>query len=259
MTARLLLAALLLCWPCVPAQADTARGYAGPTAVDWRPYLQPVRNQSGCGGTCWAFATVAVMEGMTAIETGRRVDLSEMALVACARNAPGTLGDWLTANGLPPESALPYGETCITLSADACQTLTAGGYRATHAEPVAQNVDALRAAIQRGPVYTVFTMMSDFSSYKGGVYEWQGGWPTGLHAVALVGYQDTPGQYGGGWFIGRNASGPGWGEGGYFRIGYSQVANQVGLGLGAWRCWGVTAPEPADVWWFPLVRRFGAG
>ena len=233
----------------------------GPSAVDWRGYMGPARNQSGCAGACWAFATAAVMEGMTAIETGQRVDLSEMALVACARNA-GTLGDWLTRNGLPRESALPFGETCITLAADDCQALTADGYRAAHAEPVAQSVAALRAALQQGPVYALLTMMSDFPRYKGGVYEWQSGWPDGLHAVALVGYQDAPGQYGGGWFVARNSSGPGWGEAGYVRIGYSQVSNQVGLGLGAYRVWGVAPPRvpgPVETWWFPLVRRYGAG
>lgn len=254
---RLLLAFLLLCWPCV-----TARGYAahadGPTAVDWRAHLGPARNQSGCGGACWAFATVAVVEAMTSIELGLRVDLSEMALVACARSAR-TLEEWLTANGLPTESALPFGETCIVLSADACEALTAGGYRLAHCEPVAQNVAAMRAALQQGPIYTVFTMMSDFAPYRGGVYEWQTGWPNGLHAVALVGYQDAPGQYGGGWFVARNSSGPEWGEDGYARIGYSQVSNQVGLGIGAYRCWGVVAAPPVDVWYFPWVRRFADG
>lgn len=246
---RCLLAALAILLIAAPAVAQ------GPSAVDWRPYMQPVRNQSGCGGTCWAFATVAVVEGMTAIETGQRVDLSEMALVACARNA-GTLGEWVTGNGLPAERTLPYGETCITLAADACQMLTADGYQAAHAEPVAQNVAALRAALQQGPVYVVFTMMSDFPRYAGGVYEWRTGWPDGLHAVALVGYQDTPGEYGGGWFIARNSSGPEWGEAGHVRIGYSQVANQVGLGVGAWRCWGIEAPRYVTA--FPLVYRFGA-
>jgi hypothetical protein len=255
---RLLLAFLLLCWPCV-----TARGYAaradGPSAVDWRGHLGPARNQSGCGGTCWAFAATAVVEAMVSIETGQRVDLSEMAMVACARHTTGSIGDWLTANGLPAERSLPYGETCAALSRDDCDALTAGGYRMARCEAVAQNVAALRAAIQQGPIYAVFTMMSDFATYQGGVYEWQRGWPDGMHSVALVGYQDTPGAYGGGWFIVRNSSGPEWGEDGYVRIGYSQVSNQVGLGIGAYRCWGVVAAPPVDVWYFPWVRRFADG
>lgn len=136
------------------------------------------------------------------------------------------------------------------------------GMRAWHAWFGIVVTGALRAALQQGPVYTVFTMMSDFARYKGGVYEWHAGWPVGCHAVALVGYQDAPGQYGGGWFIARNSSGAAWGEDGHVRIGYSQVSNQVGLGLGAYRVWGMApprAPEPADTWWFPLVRRYGAG
>lgn len=132
----------------------------------------------------------------------------------------------------------------------------ANSYQAAHREAVAQNVDALRAALQQGPIYAVLMMMSDFPTYTGGVYEWRKGWPVGCHAVALVGYQDTPGQYGGGWFIARNSSGPEWGEDGYVRIGYSQVANQVGLGLGAYRCWGVVRVAATETWHLPLVRRY---
>jgi len=130
---------------------------------------------------------------------------------------------------------------------------------AAHREPVTKTIGALRAALQHGPVYATLRMHSDWANYRGGVYELAtGAWPVGFHSVALVGYQDVPGRWGGGWFIARNAAGPAWGEDGYIRIGYSQVVGQVELGVGAYRVWGIEAAPPADVWHFPLVGKFGA-
>jgi hypothetical protein len=49
--------------------------------------------------------------------------------------------------------------------------------------------------------------------------------------VLIVGYVDTPGQYGGGYFIVKNSWGSTWGESGYFYIGYSQVTSVVQFGI----------------------------
>ena len=43
------------------------------------------------------------------------------------------------------------------------------------------------------------------------------------HSVVLVGYADDPKQNGGGMFVFRNSSGPGWGEKGYGRVSYAYV------------------------------------
>ncbi len=43
------------------------------------------------------------------------------------------------------------------------------------------------------------------------------------HSVVLVGYADDPKQNGGGMFVFRNSSGPGWGEKGYGRMSYAYV------------------------------------
>jgi hypothetical protein len=132
-------------------------------------------------------------------------------------------------------------------------------YQAAHREAVPQNVAALRAALQHGPVYAVLRMMNDFPLYQSGVYEWRHGGSQGCHSVALVGYQDVEGKYGGGWFIARNSSGAAWGEDGHIRIGYSQVANEVALGMGAYRYWGMVPPSAAaETWFLPWVRRYGA-
>lgn len=58
-----------------------------PTSVDWRnaspPVVNPVKDQGACG-SCWAFASTAVMESAHAIFHGALVSLSEQNLVSCS-------------------------------------------------------------------------------------------------------------------------------------------------------------------------------
>lgn len=44
--------------------------------------MNPVRNQGQCG-SCWAFATVATLEGQYAILNKKKVELSEQQFVDC--------------------------------------------------------------------------------------------------------------------------------------------------------------------------------
>jgi hypothetical protein len=57
----------------------------------------------------------------------------------------------------------------------------------------------------------------DFYYYTGGVYRWVWGAFEGYHAVSIVGYDDN-----GGYWICKNSWGTNWGEGGYFKIDYSE-------------------------------------
>lgn len=58
-----------------------------PIAVDWRAagVTTPVKNQGACG-SCWAFASTAVLESHVAIMTGKVMTLSVQELVSCAPN-----------------------------------------------------------------------------------------------------------------------------------------------------------------------------
>jgi len=49
-----------------------------PDAVDWvtKGIVNPIKDQGRCG-SCWAFASTAVMESMHAIKTGELLSLSE--------------------------------------------------------------------------------------------------------------------------------------------------------------------------------------
>ena len=56
-----------------------------PPAVDNREYDTPIKNQQE--GTCWAYATTAMVEAQFKKQTGKTVDLSEGYLVSCCDSA----------------------------------------------------------------------------------------------------------------------------------------------------------------------------
>ena len=58
-----------------------------PMSVDWRIHgvTTPVKSQGQCG-SCWAFASTAVLESHIALQTGYLYDLSPQELVSCATN-----------------------------------------------------------------------------------------------------------------------------------------------------------------------------
>merc|ERR1711979_183445 len=91
-----------------------------PDSFDWREKgaVNPVKNQAQCG-SCWAFATVANIEGAGFVESKKLLSLSEQELVDCDKST-GDVGyqGGLPANayndmiqnkfGLEQETAYPY-------------------------------------------------------------------------------------------------------------------------------------------------------
>ena len=71
-----------------------------PKSIDWRKYLPSVKDQGQCG-SCWAFATVATIEGHCNKHNndGNVISLSEQELIDCDTTDHGCHGG-LPQNGL---------------------------------------------------------------------------------------------------------------------------------------------------------------
>lgn len=221
-----------------------------PTQLDWRSkngynYVSPIKDQGNCG-SCWAFASVAALESQYAIANGSPgsfLDLSEQILVSCESHSAGCDGGYaywaayfLETQGTWNEQCYPYTGADGNCN-NACSDWRINGkaYKIANFYWVSQSVSALKQALQYGPVQTALYVYSDFRYYGRGVYEYSWGNYEGGHAVLLVGYVDTPGLYGGGYFIVKNSWSPYWGESGYFKIGYSQLSSPVQFGLESYR------------------------
>ncbi|KAI3462731.1 hypothetical protein Pfo_019394 [Paulownia fortunei] len=89
-----------------------------PESVDWRERgaVAPIKNQGTCG-SCWAFSTVAAVEGINQIVTGELITLSEQELVDCDKTenagCNGGLMDYafqfiISNGGMDTEDDYPY-------------------------------------------------------------------------------------------------------------------------------------------------------
>lgn len=83
---------------------------------DWRYLWNNVRNQAGCG-SCWAFATVAVLEGFYMLKYNQQIDLSEQQLIDCNTTNFGCQGGnfnksfkYAKKNAVVDENSYPYQE-----------------------------------------------------------------------------------------------------------------------------------------------------
>ena len=214
-----------------------------PSSFDWRDLnaVTPVKNQGDCS-SCWAFASIAQLESLAIIETGVSVpDYSEQFPVSynltnkgCFDGSMENVANFYLGIGTVSDACLPYRADdnkfpfpCPGWRND---VVGIGGWQF-----VERTVDALKAAVYENPIAAGFYLCSDFAYYQSGVYEHVWGKIVGGHAVLIVGWDDAEEC-----FIVKNSWGEDWGENGYFRIGYSQVTNQVQFGSeaidydGAW-------------------------
>ncbi|MHB1355179.1 MAG: C1 family peptidase [Anaerolineae bacterium] len=219
-----------------------------PPAIDWRNhtgnYISPVKDQGDCG-SCWAFAAVAALESLQAIANGTPGvfrDLSEQIVVSCDLGNSGCSGGWMSGVASYLRSDGTYLETCYPYAAadlpcsGACANWQPLAYKIATYASVPRTLEHLKSALQYGPFAVSFIVYTDFDDYSGGVYQYDGfSYLRSYHAALLVGYQDLPGQYGGGYFICKNSWGVDWGEDGYFRIAYNQLGYPVSFGGDAYR------------------------
>lgn len=207
----------------------------GPAAMDWRNfnggnYVTPVKNQGSCG-SCWAFATTAALESQIAINQLTPTDLNEQIVLSCS--GAGSCGGgyassataFLVNTGSPDESYYRY-----TATNGSCANAVSGWQYATRKivnyTNIARSVSSIESALSAyGPMVIRMDIYSDFYYYAGGIYKHTSGTFQGNHYVTLIGY-DHANQY----FVAKNSWGTGWGEAGFFRIGYSELSGGSNLG-----------------------------
>jgi len=205
-----------------------------PHQVDWRTkdVVTPVKDQGYCG-SCWAFASTAVVESHVALASGLLYDLSVERTAFCSPN-PDACGGTGGCSGATAEIAFDYlagsdglyqeyqlGYTGYGGKSASCNTpvgaakASIGGY----VKLAENNYTALMNAIATvGPI--AISVDANWGGYSSGVF--QGCDPTQNvdidHAVVLVGYGEDQGQK---YWLVRNSWSPSWGEDGYIRVARS--------------------------------------
>ena len=225
-----------------------------PSSLDWRDYnggnwITPIKNQQSCG-SCYAFGTLAAMETLIRLhqsDPDLEIDLSEQYIVSCGPagerygdpyggcggNFSDYVSEFLVSPGVPDEVCFPYDDGQTMGTEPSCGG--ACGDMALRVERISSwshinlsSVDyyipdpsEIKEVLVNKPVPCSFFVYEDFKSYAGGVYEpLEDQVPLGGHMVCIVGYDDSQSC----WIV-KNSWGTGWGEGGFFRIAYSQMSD----------------------------------
>jgi len=201
-----------------------------PISIDWRSKgaVNPPKNQGGCG-SCWAFGTVANIEGAGFVQTGKLLSLSEQELVDCDHDDDEGCNGGLPSSaykamikhnlGLELEAKYPYAgadDKCAATKSKQVAFISGWKQISTDETQIAA------ALVKYGPLAIGLNAMP-MQFYFGGV---SSPWriicsPSSIdHAVTLVGFGTQKGWFGGKedfWII-RHSWGSWWGEGGYYRL-----------------------------------------
>lgn len=175
--------------------------------------MPAVRNQGGCG-SCWAFATVGVVEAAHYTVTGEVISLSPKQLVDCDSRNFGCDGgflsyayDYLLRNGVVAESTYPYFAAKSTCPNGLLANVVA---RISSYNQLPRNDEnAMLNALQKGPLTVAMHVEDNFYYYTGGVYSSTTCDFTPNHAVIVVGAgvdDETGVPY---WLV-RNSWGEDW-------------------------------------------------
>ena len=210
-----------------------------PSSFDWRDSMGSnsgypnIRDQGACG-SCWAFATIGVLEWNIARMENKVVDLSEQWLVSCNREGWGCGGGWYAFDYLDDNGRKDKCGGCgAVLEEDFPYTATTGHCSCPFAHKYyidswsyignSYNIPFVyqikQAIMNYGPISVGVYVGPKFLDYDGGIFS-SNEIPGPLegqvnHAVVLVGWQNKGLS---GYWILRNSWGSDWGENGYMKI-----------------------------------------
>ncbi|KAI3860191.1 hypothetical protein MKW92_015030 [Papaver armeniacum] len=218
-----------------PSSPQDAADADLPKSMDWRKKgaVTHVKDQGGCGN-CWAFSTVAAVEGINQIVTGNLTSLSEQQLIDCDKpfnnGCKGGLMDLTFIfiafhGGLHKEEDYPYLMEEGT-NREEMEVVTISGYKdvpendeqrflnALSRQPLSIAIEASGRDFQFCSGCILF-INYDTKFVVHGVFN--GACGTELdHGVTAVGYGSN--KEGLEYIIVKNSWGPKWGEKGYIRM-----------------------------------------
>lgn len=213
--------------------------------IDGHSYIGPVRDQGQCGA-CDAFAALAAAESTWNrahdLSDAQVIDLSEAFMIwdlsplydglyGCNGGYRWDAMTSLVDYGVPLEKDFPYTSTYpgANLHWDAPRYTFLDWY------PIPPNdIETTKRVLDSiGAVWETVNSQN-FWYYQGGIYQDNYNIPSYVdlsapidHAVALIGWNDTPGDGGMGTWILRNSWGTGWGEDGYMQIRYTSAESNL--------------------------------
>jgi len=204
-----------------------------PASVDWNAAgaVTPVKNQGQCG-SCWAFSTIAGVEGAVFVAKKTLISLSEQQLVDCSgaegnQGCNGGLMDYgfqyiIKNKGIGSEASYPY-----TAKDGTCKKVPSVATITGFKDVPTNSETALMTAIVQQPVsVAVEADQASFQQYAGGVMTKACG--TNLdHGVTAVGYGT---QGGDDYYQVKNSWGADWGLQGYILLARGAAAGNKPAG-----------------------------
>ncbi|HWU45071.1 MAG TPA: C1 family peptidase, partial [Bdellovibrio sp.] len=216
-----------------------------PAQLDWRNkdgknWVSPILDQANCG-SCVAFASIGVLETQYKISSlipDFNARFSAQNLFSCGGGycnwgwQPDSAAEFLQRTGVPDEACMPYSSGAtgkdVSCRVSCPDTSTRSVKITSYTQPTSgsQDLQAVKQALQKGPLVTTLSVYADFMAYAGGVYKHTSGEMMGGHAVSIVGYDDTMSA-----FIVRNSWGEEWGDKGFVYVSYD---DESGIGDETW-------------------------
>jgi hypothetical protein len=228
-----------------------------PTSWNWQnqggvSWLTTIQNQGDCGtGSCWAFASAALVETQVRIEQGywdKRSEgdirdglkISEGGTSAdfCNGDSAASALDWVVDNGVTDLQCFPFDTNGNTDIYNPCVDRDGRTTKIPDAQFLVHS-DEKSWISTIGPIITFLEVDPNFDNNNFIASEVYYAPPNdtneGGHFVLIVGYNDDLGA----WII-RNSWGTGWGNNGYALLGYGQLQTDVYAKIGL----QYTNPDP---------------